>query len=255
MFMVGLVVFGSASLVGGLSQSQGQLVASRAVQGVGAAILAPAALALVTAIFREGAERNKALGISGAVAGSGAAAGVLLGGVLTSGLNWRWVLFVNVPVGLIAVLMAARLLSESRAQASQRSFDLAGAVSVSFGLAILVCALIEAQKLGWSAAPTIALLGLATALLIAFIAIERRATAPLLPFGILRVRAVAGANPVAILVGAALISMFFFLTLYMQDVLGYSAIKPASPSSRSLPPSSSLPLSRRRWSRGPAPDP
>ena len=225
MFIVGLVVFGGASLAGGLSQSQGQLIASRAVQGVGAAILAPAALALVTAIFSEGAERNKALGIWGAVAGSGAAAGVLLGGVLTSGLNWRWVLFVNVPVAIVAALIAPRLLSESRAQPSKRSFDLAGAISVSAGLAVLVYSLIEAQKVGWGTARTVALLALAVVLLGAFVVIELRTSAPLVPFGILRLRAVAGANAVAILVGAALISMFFFLTLYMQEVLGYSAIK------------------------------
>ena len=225
MFIVGLLVFGGASLAGGLSQSQGQLIASRAVQGVGAAMLAPAALALVTAIFSEGAERNKALGIWGAVAGSGAAAGVLLGGVLTSGLNWRWVLFVNVPVAIIAAVIAPRLLSESRAQVSKRSFDLAGAVSISAGLATLAYALIEAQKVGWGTTRTIALLALAVAMLGAFVVIELRASAPLVPFGILRLRAVAGANAVAILVGAALISMFFFLTLYMQEVLGYSAIK------------------------------
>ena len=174
MFIVGLLVFGGASLAGGLSQSQGQLIASRAVQGVGAAMLAPAALALVTAIFSEGAERNKALGIWGAVAGSGAAAGVLLGGVLTSGLNWRWVLFVNVPVAILAAVIAPRLLSESRAQTSKRGFDLAGAVSVSAGLATLVYALIEAQKVGWGTARTIALLALALVMLAAFVVIELR---------------------------------------------------------------------------------
>ena len=225
MFIVGLVVFGGASVVGGLSASQGQLIASRAVQGAGAAILAPAALALVTAIFREGAERNRALGIWGAVAGSGAAAGVLLGGVLTSALNWRWVLFVNVPVAIIAVVIAPRLLSESRAQARRREFDLPGAISVTTGLTMLVYALIEAQKIGWGTTRTIALLAIAMVLLIAFVLIELRTSAPLVPFGIFRIRAVAGANAVAILVGAALIGMFFFLTLYMQQVLGYSAIK------------------------------
>ena len=225
MFIVGLGVFAGASLVGGLSGSQGQLIASRAVQGVGAAMLAPAALALVTTIFSEGAERNKALGIWGAVAGSGAAAGVLLGGVLTSGLSWRWVLFVNVPVAILAALLAPRLLSESRAQATRRSFDLAGAISVTAGLTILVYALIEAQKVGWGTARTIGLLATATILLIGFVIIELRAPAPLVPFAIFRLRTVAGANAVALLVGAALISMFFFLTLYMQEVLGYSAIK------------------------------
>jgi EmrB/QacA subfamily drug resistance transporter len=225
MFIVGLGVFAGASLVGGLSGSQGQLIASRAVQGVGAAMLAPAALALVTTIFSEGAERNKALGIWGAVAGSGAAAGVLLGGVLTSGLSWRWVLFVNVPVAFLAALLAPRLLSESRAQATRRSFDLAGAISVTAGLTSLVYALIEAQKVGWGTARTIGLLATATMLLVGFVIIELRAPAPLVPFAIFRLRAVAGANAVALLVGAALISMFFFLTLYMQEVLGYSAIK------------------------------
>jgi EmrB/QacA subfamily drug resistance transporter len=225
MFIVGLAVFAGASLVGGLSDSQGQLIASRAVQGAGAAILAPAALALVRAIFSEGAERNRALGIWGAVAGSGAAAGVLLGGVLTSGLSWRWVLFVNVPVAAIAAAVAPRLLPESRAEADERSFDLAGAITITAGLTLLVYALIEAQKVGWGTARTIALLAIAAVLLVGFVVIELRASAPLVPFGIFRSRAVAAANAVAILVGAALISMFFFLTLYMQEVLGYSAIK------------------------------
>ena len=224
-FIGGLVTFATASLAGGWAHSQAQLIAARAVQGAGAAMLAPAALGLVTAIFREGPERNKALGIWGAVAGSGAAAGVLLGGVLTNGLNWRWVLFVNVPVGILAAIIAPRLLSESRAPQAKRSFDSAGALSVSLGLTILVYALIEAQRVGWGTLRTIGLLALAAGLLVGFGVIELRASAPLVPFGIFRLRSVAGANAVAILVGAALISMFYFLTLYMQEVLGYSAIK------------------------------
>jgi EmrB/QacA subfamily drug resistance transporter len=224
-FIGGLVLFAAASLAGGFAHSQAQLIAARAVQGAGAAMLAPAALALVTAIFREGPERNKALGIWGAVAGSGAAAGVLLGGVLTSGLNWRWVLFVNVPVGILAAIIAPRLLSESRASQQTWKFDGAGALAVSAGLTILVYALIEAQRVGWGTPRTIVLLALAAGLLVGFVVIELRACAPLVPFGIFRLRSVAGANAVAILVGAALISMFYFLTLYMQEVLGYSAIK------------------------------
>ena len=199
MFIVGLVVLASASLAGGLSASQDPLIASRAVQGCGRRDPCPSC---ARARDRDLQRGRKALGIWGAVAGSGAAAGVLLGGVLTSGLNWRWVLFVNVPVAILAALSAPRLLSDSRAEATKRSFDLAGAISITAGLTLLVYALIEAQKGGWGAARTIGLLGVAAVLLTGFVVIEQRASAPLMPFSIFRLRAVAGANAVAILVGA-----------------------------------------------------
>src|SRR3954454_16852833 len=223
-FMGGLVLFALASLVGGFSNSEGMLIAARAVQGLGAAILSPAALSIVTTTFRDGSERNRALGVWGAVAGSGGAAGVLLGGVLTDGLGWEWVLWVNVPIGLIAAFIAPRLLAESRSEAETRHFDFAGAVSVTAGLSLLVYALVDANNAGWGSGRTIGLLAVSAALLGAFIAIERRSAAPLVPFRIFRQRTITGANVVGLLVGASLFSMFFFISLYMQQVLGYSAI-------------------------------
>ena len=224
-FMAGLVVFALASLAGGLANTSGQLIAARAVQGLGAAILSPAALSIVTTTFQDGRERNRALGVWGAVAGSGGAAGVLLGGVLTDGLGWEWVLWVNVPIGLAAAAIAPTLLAESRASADQRHFDVAGAVSVTAGLSLLVYALVDANNAGWGSAQTIGLLAISAALLIAFVVIERRAPSPLMPFSIFRLRTLTGANVVGVLVGASLFSMFFFISLYMQQVLGYSAIK------------------------------
>jgi EmrB/QacA subfamily drug resistance transporter len=224
-FIVGLIVFALASLAGGLAQSEGWLIAARAVQGFGAALVSPAALSIVTTTFTEGADRNKALGVWGAVAGSGGAAGVLLGGILTSGLGWQWVLFVNTPIGIAAALIAPRLLAESRADATHRRFDVAGAVSVTAGLSILVYALVDAQKAGWGSFQTIGLLVLAAVLLTAFAVIESRTKAPLVPFRIFRLRTVTGANVTGLLIGASLFSMFFFISLYMQQVLGYGALK------------------------------
>jgi EmrB/QacA subfamily drug resistance transporter len=223
-FMFGLVLFALASLVGGFSNSEGMLIAARAVQGLGAAILSPSALSIVTTTFRDGAERNKALGVWGAVAGSGGAAGVLLGGVLTDGLGWEWVLWVNVPIGIGAALLAPTLLAESRSESETRSFDVAGAFSVTAGLSVLVYALVDATDAGWGSTQTIGLLALAVALLVAFVVIEQRSDAPLVPFRIFRIRTLTGANVVGILIGASLFSMFFFISLYMQQVLGYSAI-------------------------------
>jgi EmrB/QacA subfamily drug resistance transporter len=224
-FMAGLVLFALASLAGGLATDSGQLIAARAVQGLGAAILSPAALSIVATTFRDGAERNKALGVWGAVAGSGGAAGVLLGGVLTEGLGWEWVLWVNVPIGLIAAALAPALIAESRQEGGARHFDVAGAVTITGGLSALVYALVDANSAGWGSTQTIGLLALAAMLLTVFVAVERRSRAPLVPFRIFRVRTVTGANVVGILVGASLFSMFFFISLYMQQVLGYSPIK------------------------------
>jgi EmrB/QacA subfamily drug resistance transporter len=223
-FMFGLILFALASLAGGLAQSDGWLVAARAVQGLGAAILSPAALSIVTTTFRDGSERNKALGVWGAVAGSGGAAGVLLGGVLTQYLGWEWVLWVNVPIGLAAAAIAPRLIAESRSESLTRAFDFAGGVSVTVGLSALVYAVVDATNAGWGSAQTIGLLAASAALLGAFVAIERRSDAPLVPFGIFRIRTLTGANVVGLLTGASLFSMFFFISLYMQQVLGYSAI-------------------------------
>ncbi len=224
-FMSGLVLFALASLAGGLAQTEAELIIARAVQGLGAAILSPAALSIVTTTFAEGAERNRALGVWGAVAGSGGAAGVLLGGVLTDGLGWEWVLFVNVPIGIGAALLAPRLLEESREEGVHRSFDVAGAVSVTTGLSVLVYALVDADRAGWGSTQTIVLLALAVVLLAGFVAIELRAKAPLVPFRIFRSRTVTGANVTGLLIGASLFSMFFFISLYMQQVLHYSPLK------------------------------
>jgi EmrB/QacA subfamily drug resistance transporter len=224
-FVSGLIVFALASLAGGLATNADQLIAARAVQGLGAAILSPAALSIITTTFRDGAERNRALGVWGAVAGSGGAAGVLLGGVLTDGLGWEWVLWVNVPIGVVAAALAPALIAESRSEGERRHFDLVGALSVTAGLSILVYALVDANGAGWGSAQTISLLTLSAVLIAAFVAIERRSTSPLVPFRIFRSRTLTGANVVGVLVGASLFSMFFFISLYMQQVLGYSAIK------------------------------
>ncbi len=224
-FMSGLVLFALASLVGGFAESEGMLIAARAVQGLGAAILSPAALSIVTTTFRDGSERNKALGVWGAVAGAGGAAGVLLGGVLTEYVGWEWVLWVNVPIGIVAALLAPSLIAESRSTSETRAFDFAGATAVTAGLATLVYALVEAPNAGWGSTQTVGLLALAAALLAGFYAIERRSAAPLVPFSIFRQRTLTGANVVGVLTGASLFSMFFFISLYMQNVLGYSAIK------------------------------
>jgi EmrB/QacA subfamily drug resistance transporter len=225
MFMLGLVVFSLASLLGGLAQSEAWLIIARAVQGLGAAIVSPAALSIITNTFADGPERNRALGIWGAVAGAGGAAGVLLGGILTSGLSWRWVLFVNVPIGIAAAAMAPRTLRESRREEAGDSFDIPGAVAVTGGLALLVYAVVEAVNVGWGATRTIVCLIVAVLLLIAFVAIELRRRDPLVPFSIFRLRTLRGANIVGLLVGMSLFSMFFFISLYLQDVLGYSPIQ------------------------------
>ncbi len=224
-FLAGLLVVAAASLAAGFAATEGQLIAARAAQGLGAAIISPSALSIVTTLFTDGAERNKALGAWGAVAGSGGAVGVLLGGVLTDSLGWEWVLWVNVPVALIAAALTPRLIPESRAEGQERNFDLAGAVTVTAGLTVLVYALVDATEAGWGSAQTLGLIALSVALLGSFVAIERRSSAPLVPFTIFRLRTLTGANVVGLLVGASLISMFFFISLYMQQVLGYSAIK------------------------------
>jgi EmrB/QacA subfamily drug resistance transporter len=224
-FMGGLILFALASLAGGLAQDEIQLVVARAVQGLGAAILSPAALSIVTTTFREGPERNKALGVWGAVAGSGGAAGVLLGGVLTDALSWEWVLFVNVPIGLAAAAVAPYLLAETRDAGRARSFDAAGAVTITAGLSILVYALVDAEDAGWGSTQTVVLLAAAALLIAGFAAIERRTKAPLVPFRIFRLRTLSASNAVGLLVGMALFSMFFFVSLYMQNVLGFDALE------------------------------
>ncbi|WP_370155479.1 DHA2 family efflux MFS transporter permease subunit [Streptacidiphilus sp. EB129] len=228
LFIVGLVLFGAASFAGGVATTGAVLIAARVVQGVGGALLAPAALSLVTTIFTEGAERNKAMGVWGAVAGSGGAAGVLLGGVLTSALGWRWVLFVNVPVCLVAAALAPLLIAESQesVQAGRRGgVDLPGAATVTAGLGALVYALVGAGNAGWTSARTVGLLAAGAALLFVFVLIERRTASPLVPLRIFRQRQVSAANLIGLLLGAAMLGLFFVLTLFMQQVLGYSPLR------------------------------
>src|SRR5439155_1446878 len=224
-FFVGVALFTIASLVCGLAQSDGMLIASRAVQGLGGAIISPAALSIVMTSFEEGAERNKALGIWGALGGSGAAVGVLAGGVLTKYLGWEWIFFVNVPVGAVVLALTPRIVPESKREGAGRSYDALGAVLVSGGLALLVYTNSRATDVGWATARTILLLVASGALLVGFLVNERRVHDPLMPFHIFRVRTVAGANVVGLLLGSVIFANFFLLTLYVQNVLGYSALK------------------------------
>src|SRR5438270_7629761 len=223
-FMAGLLVVAVASLAAGFAATQGELIAARAAQGLGAAIISPSALSIVTTLFRDGAERNKALGAWGAVAGSAGAAGVLLGGILTQGLGWEWVLWVNVPVSLIALALTPGLIPESRSEAATRHFDAAGAVSVTAGLSVLAYALLDASSAGWGSSKSVSLPALSVVLVGPLVVVELRSKAPLVPFRIFRLRTLTGANIVGILLGASLFSMFFFISLYMQQVLGYSAL-------------------------------
>src|SRR5205809_996594 len=225
LFMAGLALFTVSSLANGLAWSEGSLIAFRALQGLGGALLAPAALSILTTMFREGRERNLALGIWGAASGSGGAAGVLLGGVLTSSLSWSWIFFVNVPVGALILAVSPWLLRESRAELAHRHFDTAGAASITGGLMLLVYGMTRATERGWGSVTTIALLGASAALIVAFVVIELRSKAPLLPMRIFRLRSLAGSNISGLLLASALFSQFFLLTLYMQEVLHYSALK------------------------------
>jgi EmrB/QacA subfamily drug resistance transporter len=223
-FLAGVVVFTLASLFAGLAWSETSLIGARALQGLGASIITPAALSILSTTFVEGRERNIALGVWGAVGGFGAAAGVLLGGILTDALSWEWIFFVNVPVGVAAFALAPFLLKESR-DARVKTFDVPGAVLVTAGLSLLVYAITEAGRAGWLAGATIALFAGALVLLVGFVAWERRHPEPLMRFGIFRTRTVAGANVAGLIMGTAMFSMFLMLTLYMQQVLGYSAMK------------------------------
>jgi EmrB/QacA subfamily drug resistance transporter len=224
-FIVGLVIFTLASLVCGLANSAGVLIGARAVQGLGAAIISPAALSIVTTTFEEGAERNKALGIWGALGGSGAAAGVLFGGILVKYLGWEWIFWVNVPVGVIVLLLTLRFVPESRADLGHREFDAAGAFTITASLALVVYAVSKAPDVGWLTARTIVLLVVAGLLALASIAIEMRSKAPLVPLRIFRIRSLLAANIVGFLLGAVIFANFFVLTLYVQEVLGWSALE------------------------------
>jgi EmrB/QacA subfamily drug resistance transporter len=223
-FLGGLVVFSAASLLAGLAWSEASLIGARALQGLGAAIITPAALSILSTTFSEGKERNVALGVWGAVGGFGAAAGVLLGGILTDALSWEWIFFVNVPVGVLAIVFTPILLNESR-DTSVKSFDVPGGVLVTAGLSSLVYSITQAGSDGWLAATTVGFFVGSLVLLAAFVGWELRHPEPLMRFGLLRTKTVAGANVAGFIMGTAMFSMFLMLTLYMQTVLGYSAMK------------------------------
>ena len=225
LFIAGLALFVVSSLLCGLAWSEGSLIGFRALQGLGGALLAPAALSLLMTTFAEGRERNLALGIYGAASGSGAAAGVLLGGVLTSYLGWSWIFFINVPVGVLAIAAAPLLLRESRIDAAHRHFDFAGAASITAGLMLLVYALTRATTDGWGSATTLGLLAGSAVLVAAFVVIELRSRFPLLPLRIFRLRTLTAANVAMAIIGASAFSLFFILTLYSQEVLHYSAVQ------------------------------
>ncbi len=223
-FIAGLVVFGAASLISGLAWSDTALISARALQGLGAAMITPAALSILMTTFAEGKERNTALGGWGAVGAFGAVAGVLLGGVLTDALSWEWIFFVNVPVALLGLALAPVFLNESR-DAQTKSFDVPGAVLVTSGLVVLVYAITQANGYGWTSFETIGLFAGAAALLAAFVGWESRTAEPLVPFSIFRLRTLTGANVAGLVLGTALFGMFLMLTLYMQQVLAYSPMK------------------------------
>ncbi len=225
-FVAGLVLFALASLAGGLANSQAVLIGARAIQGLGGAVIAPASLSILTTTFTETAARNRAVGIWGAMGGAGGAAGVLLGGILTTALGWRWILFINLPIGLIAAVAARRMLAEGRNPERHRGFDLPGAVTVTLGLSLLVLGIVRTDVTGWGSAPTLAIIAVGLALIGVFLAIEGRfAKAPLMPLRIYRSRTLSSANVVVLLTGGATFGMWFFVSLYLQQVLGYSPIR------------------------------
>jgi EmrB/QacA subfamily drug resistance transporter len=225
LFVAGIAVFSGASLICGVSQSEGTLLAARALQGLGGAMVSPAALSIVLTTFAEGPERNRALAVWGAIAGAGGAVGLLLGGVIVEVLSWRWVFFVNVPIGAVVLILAPRIVPESRAESAGGGYDVGGAVAATVGTIALVFTLIKADAWGWSSARTLAVFALALVLIAAFLAIERRHDDPLVPLRIFSNRSLAAADATLLVVAAALFGVFFFLTLYLQQVLGYSALK------------------------------
>ncbi|MEA2423998.1 MAG: hypothetical protein QOH13_408 [Thermoleophilaceae bacterium] len=225
LFLAGVAVFAAASLINGLATSSEMLIIGRGLQGLGGAMVSPAALSIITTTFAEGPDRTKALGVWSAIAAGGAAIGLIMGGVLTDTLSWQWCFFVNVPVGIGAIVAALRYVPESLAEHKPDTVDIAGAVSVTSGLVVLVYAIVKAQQWGFSSGKTLGLGAVAVALLVGFVLTEMRSKAPLVRLGIFRKRSLTGANSVMLLVAAGMFSMFFFVTLYLQDVLGYSPLK------------------------------
>jgi EmrB/QacA subfamily drug resistance transporter len=225
LFIAGVALFSLASMLNGLAQSSTLLIFGRGLQGLGGALVSPAALSILTTTFTETSERTRALSVWSAIAAGGAAAGLLLGGVLTDLASWRWVFFVNVPVGVITSMLALRFIPESRAETEHRSFDALGAATITGGLLVLVYGIVKAQAFGWGSLRTIGLLAGGAALVALFIAIERRSVAPLVRLGIFRVRSIAAANAALLLVASAMFGMFFFASLYVQEILGYNPLR------------------------------
>src|SRR5438105_15515141 len=223
--MFGLIVFTAASLACGLATGDAFLIGSRAVQGLGAAVMLPAALSIVMNMFEEGAERNKALGIWGGLGAGGATVGLIAGGLLTRYAGWQYIFYLNVPIGVVALALAPRLVPESRLTTARRRFDALGAITGTGGLVLLVDAISQAPQYGWGATRTVALLAVSAALLAAFLVIEARAEEPVLPLSIFRLRTLAGANVAGLLLGGSFFAFIFVGTLYMQEVLHYSALQ------------------------------
>jgi EmrB/QacA subfamily drug resistance transporter len=225
LFVAGVILFSAASLLNGVAQSSGMLIAGRGLQGLGGALVSPAALSIITTTFPEGRDRTRALAIWSAIAAGGSAVGLLLGGVLTDIASWRWVFFVNVPVGVIAVALAARFVPESRVEQARRSYDVAGAVTVTGGLIALVYGIVKAQSYGWGSAHSIITFAIGVALLAAFLVIERRSATPLMRLGIFKIRSLAVGDGALLFVASGMFGMFFFASLYVQEILGYSPLK------------------------------
>jgi EmrB/QacA subfamily drug resistance transporter len=225
LFLAGLGLFSAASAVNALANTGEVLIIARGVQGLGAALVSPAALSIITTTFAEGEERTKALGVWGAIAGAGGAFGLLIGGILTDVFSWPWIFLVNIPIGIGTALAALRFVPESRGTMTERRFDLAGAVSVTAGLLVLVYAIVRAEVKGWGSLHTLGLTAVALALLATFVVVERRSVAPLVRLGLLRVRTLATANVVLFIVVGGLFGMFFFASLYVQQILGYSPLQ------------------------------
>ena len=225
LFIAGVFVFTVASLINGIATTSGVLVAGRALQGLGAALVSPAALSIVTTTFKEGSERTKALGVWSAIAAGGGAVGLILGGLLTETLSWRWVFFINLPIGIAAALLSLRFIPNSRAEKRPETADVAGAVTVTAGLLVLVYGIVKAQDYGWTSSKTLALGLLAVALLGAFVLIELRSKAPLIRLGIFRLRTLSAGNVAMLLVASGLFSMFYFASIYLQEVRGYSPLQ------------------------------
>jgi EmrB/QacA subfamily drug resistance transporter len=225
LFLIGIVIFTGASLLDGLANSEGMLIGARALQGLGAALVSPAALSIIATTFKEGAERAKALGVWAAIAIGGSAIGLVLGGVLTQYFSWPWIFFVNVPVGIATFLFSARLIPESRDEHAEQNYDVAGAVTGTGGLMALVYAIVDAQDAGWGSTKTLGFFTLAAALLVAFVLIELRTKAPLVRLSIFRTRSLLTANIAMFLAMSGMFAMFFFNTLYIQRVLGYGPLE------------------------------